>query len=173
MQFKEALKLVLEEEGGFVNHPKDPGGATNLGVTKKVYDAWLGKESTMEAFKALAPEDVAPLYEEQYWKKAKCDLLPSGFNYAVFDMAVHSGPVRAVKALQEAIGFTGNAVDGVLGPVTLTALQKSNKLITLLDFIWERYDFLHGLSTWVTFGRGWRARLVRVRNSAILDLYKP
>ena len=67
--FDKALELLLKHEGGYVNHPSDPGGITNLGVTKKVYEDWVGHEVTEEDMKKLTPEDVAPIYLENYWEK--------------------------------------------------------------------------------------------------------
>ena len=76
--FKHCLEIILHHEGGYVNHPKDPGGMTNLGVTKRVYESWVGKEVNESDMRALTPEDVAPIYEKNYWKSIKGDDLPGG-----------------------------------------------------------------------------------------------
>ena len=98
--YEECLKTILHHEGGYVNHPKDPGGETNLGVTKRVYEEWGGKKD----MKDLTEEDVAPIYKKNYWDRVKGDDLPSGLDLAVFDWAVNSGTGRAAKKLQKMIG---------------------------------------------------------------------
>ena len=82
--FEESLAHVLKSEGGYVDHPKDPGGATNLGTTKKVWEEWVGHEVTKDDIKALTVADVAPLYKARYWDKCRCDDLPHGVDFAVF-----------------------------------------------------------------------------------------
>ena len=88
--FDKCLAMLLKHEGGFVDHPKDPGGMTNLGVTKAVYDKWIGRESTEEEMRGLTQDDVAPIYKKNYWDRCKCDDLPSGADWSVFDWAVNS-----------------------------------------------------------------------------------
>ena len=87
--FEKSLEMLLKHEGGFVNHPRDPGGATNLGVTKAVYEAWVGRDVTIEEMKDLTHEDVAPIYKKNYWDRCRCDDLDSGLDWAVFDWAVN------------------------------------------------------------------------------------
>jgi lysozyme family protein len=121
--FEQCLTMLLHHEGGFVNHPKDPGGMTNLGVTKKVYEEYLGREVTEDEMRALTQEDVAPLYKKNYWDRVRGDDLPSGLDWSVFDWAVNSGPARSARALQTCIGATP---DGAIGPNTLKQLSKFN-----------------------------------------------
>jgi lysozyme family protein len=166
MQFKDALTHVLSVEGGYVNNPKDPGGMTNLGVTKRALEAYRGRSVSEKEMRALTRVDVEDFYEKGYWLSSKCDQLPSGVDLVVFDTAVNSGPDRAARILQEALGVY---VDGVIGPKTLMALKRCNPLLLLLDYLWYREDFLRGLSTWKTFGRGWTKRLRATRNLAILS----
>ena len=115
--FDKSLKMILHHEGGYVNHPRDPGGETNLGVTKRVYEEWGGTKDMRD----LTQEDVAPIYEKNYWGRAKCDHLPSGLDLAVFDWAVNSGVGRAAKKLQTMIG---TEADGGIGPNTLRTLDE-------------------------------------------------
>ena len=117
--FKHCLEIILHHEGGYVNHPKDPGGMTNLGVTKRVYESWVGKEVDESDMRALTPEDVAPIYEKNYWKSIKGDDLPGGLDLCIFDFGVNAGPGRAAKYLQTMIG---TVADGGIGPNTLKAL---------------------------------------------------
>ena len=161
--FAQALQVVLKSEGGFVNHPKDPGGMTNLGCTKAVWEEWIGHPVSEKNMRDLQPADVAPLYKRKYWDKVCGDDLPSGLDYALFDAAINSGPGRASKWLQEALGVK---VDGSLGPVSLAAVQASDKQKLLAKFNDIRLQFLEALPTWDTFGKGWGRRVSEVQSSA-------
>jgi len=97
--FKLALDHVLKSEGGFVHHKLDPGGMTNLGCTKAVWEEYVGHPVSEADMRALTPELVSPLYKRKYWDKVAGDDLPSGLDYAVFDAAINSGPGRAAKWL--------------------------------------------------------------------------
>ena len=153
--FDKCLEMLLHHEGGFVNHPKDPGGMTNLGVTKAVYDAWTGKESTEAEMRALTPADVAPIYRKNYWDKVRGDDLPSGVDWCAFDWAVNSGSKRPAKAIQKAVGAKQ---DGAIGPMTLQAVanEEPDKIIEAVYHTRQR--FYERLSTFETFGRGWTRR---------------
>jgi hypothetical protein len=155
--------MVLKHEGGFVNHPKDPGGMTNLGVTKKNWEAYLGREVTEVEMRALTPNDVKPFYKKNYWDKIKADDLPSGVDYAAYDLAVNSGTGRAAKYLQQIAGVTA---DGVIGPKSLEAVQKCDAEDTVDEICNMRMDFLKGLGTFETFGKGWTIRVNDVRAKA-------
>ena len=109
--FEKCLEMILHHEGGYINQPRDPGGETNFGVTKRVYEEWGGTKN----MKDLTKEDVAPIYEKNYWLRAKCHQLPSGLDLAVFDWSVNSGVARAAKKLQDMIG---TVADGGIGPNT-------------------------------------------------------
>ena len=164
--FQEALKAILKHEGGFVNHPKDPGGMTNLGVTKKVWEEWVGHEVDEKTMRALTPEIVGPMYKAKYWDNVKCDDLPAGVDYCVFDAAINSGPGRAAKWLQAAVGVEP---DGGIGPKTLQAVASmdANELVSAYND--RRLSFLHDLPTWNTFGKGWARRVAEVK-AAGLDM---
>jgi lysozyme family protein len=163
MRFDDCLACVLTHEGGYVAHPADPGGHTNLGVTKDTWERWVGRSVSVDAIKALTVADVTPVYREKYWDRAKCGLLPVGIDYCVFDTAVNSGPGRAVKFLQEVVGSTP---DGVLGPLTLRAVHAMNPRDVIDGYCGLRLEFLAELPTWPTFGRGWRRRVDEVRRTA-------
>ena len=164
MTFEEALEHVLKHEGGFVNHPKDPGGMTNLGVTKKVWDEWIGRESSEDEMRNLKPEDVAPLYKKMYWDRVKGDDLPSGVNYCVFDAAVNSGTGRAAKWLQEAVGAVP---DGAIGAKTLANVAAHDADSLVNAYCDVRLNFLKSLKTFDTFGKGWSRRVEGVRQTAL------
>lgn len=161
--FSAALQAVLRHEGGFVNHPSDPGGMTNLGCTKAVWEEWVGHPVDEKAMRALTPRDVAPLYKARYWDRVRADELPSGLDYAVFDAAINSGPVRAIKWLQACVGVR---VDGLLGPATMQAVAKLPAAQLVADYNKRRLTFLQGLPTWETFGRGWLRRVAEVDKTA-------
>jgi hypothetical protein len=157
--FEQCLALVLKHEGGFVNHPKDPGGMTNLGVTKKVWEEYVGHEVDEAAMRVLGPSDVAPLYKKNYWDKIHGDKLPSGVDYACFDLAVNSGVGRAAKILQQALGVSA---DGKIGPATLDAVEKANPRDVATEICDLRLQFLQSLPTFATFGKGWSRRVAEV-----------
>lgn len=161
--FQKALAAVLRHEGGFVNHPADPGGMTNLGCTKATWEQWVGRKVTEAEMRALTPSDVAPLYKKRYWDKVLGDDLPNGVDYAVFDAAVNSGVTRASRWLQQAVGVTD---DGVIGPKTLTAVNATDPLALVQWYNKRRVEFLKGLTTWDTFGKGWSTRVMDVNMAA-------
>jgi lysozyme family protein len=164
--FETCLALMLAHEGGFVNHPQDPGGMTNLGVTKRVWEEWVGHEVDEKQMRALTPELVAPLYKRKYWDAVRADDLVSGVDYCVFDVAVNSGPGRAVKFLQSCVGVTP---DGGFGPRTLAAVKESEKDPTRLIEMYcaRRLEFLQSLKTFETFGKGWSRRVQEVKDKAL------
>lgn len=161
--FEECLAHVLKHEGGYVDHPKDPGGATNLGCTKKVWEEWVGHEVTKDDIRALTVADVAPLYKARYWDKCRCDDLPHGVDFAVFDLAINSGTGRASKFLQ---GACGVAADGAIGPATLAAVTKMNPRELASKICERRLEFLQALPTWETFGKGWGRRVAETEEVA-------
>jgi len=162
--FDEALKAILHHEGGFVNHPKDPGGMTNLGVTKKVWEEWVGHEVDEKTMRGLTPEIVGPMYKVKYWDKVKGDDLPAGVDYVVFDAAVNSGPGRAAKWLQACVGVDP---DGGIGPKTLAAVESFDASQLVEDYAKRRLSFLMDLQTWDTFGKGWGRRVAEVQKTGL------
>lgn len=161
--FEKALALVLEHEGGYVDHPKDPGGATNKGVTQAVYDAYRKVRGRGHmSVKFITDEELRAIYKFQYWDKVQGDFLPSGLDYAVFDFAVNSGVTRAAKYLQAVLGV---AQDGQIGARTLAAITGPVKTIKALCD--RRMSFLRNLRTFLTFGRGWTRRVTEVRAHAL------
>lgn len=161
--FAEALQKVLQSEGGFVNHPADPGGMTNLGVTKTVWEEWVGHPVDEKQMRNLTPVAVAPMYRAKYWDKIKGDDLPPGVDLAVFDAAVNSGPGRAVKWLQACVGVE---VDGGIGPKTLAAVAAFDPKVLVEDYAKRRLSFLMDLPHWGTFGKGWTRRVAEVQSTA-------
>ena len=152
-----AIRHILKWEGGYVNHPEDPGGRTNLGVTQRVWEAWTGKPATEADMRALTVEDVKPLYRQRYWNAVRGDDLPSGVDLSVFDFAVNTGPRRASRALQQLLGAV--VVDGVIGPKTLAAVAAKPAAQLITDYADVREVFYKSLPTYDTFGNGWMRRV--------------
>ena len=158
-----AFQMVLKHEGGYVNNPKDPGGMTNLGVTKKVWEEYVGHEVDEAIMRGLTPDMVQPLYKKNYWDRIKGDQLPDGVDYAAYDLAVNSGVGRAAKYLQQ---IAGVPADGIIGPKSLEAI-KSCPAEEVVDALCDmRLEFLKRLPTWTTFGKGWERRVVEVKQKA-------
>jgi len=150
------LETILHHEGGYVNHPKDPGGETNLGVTKRVYEEFGGTKD----MKDLVREDVEPIYKKNYWDRLKGDDLPEGLDLCVFDFGVNAGTGRAAKYLQTLIG---TVADGGIGPNTLKKLNDYVEEHGIEDAIKnyqsDRQKYYESLSTFDTFGKGWTRRV--------------
>jgi lysozyme family protein len=166
--FDRCLQEVLKHEGGYVNHPKDPGGMTNLGVTKRVYEEWVGHPVNEAIMRGLTVAHVRALYKAKYWDVVKGDDLPAGVDLCVFDFGVNAGPKRAVRYLQL---MTGAAGDGVIGPNTLRQLQQYVRAHDTRHAV-NRYQdlreaYYRKLKTFPTFGRGWLRRNKEVRDSAL------
>ena len=162
--YDECLKTILHHEGGYVNHPKDPGGETNLGVTKRVYQEHGGTKD----MKDLLVEDVAPIYKKGYWDKMKGDDLPGGLDLCVFDFGVNAGPGRAAKFLQSMIGTT---VDGGIGPNTLAKVEEyireNGEHESVKKYQEMRQKYYEQLSTFDTFGKGWTRRVEETTKLAL------
>jgi len=158
-----AMIALMKHEGGFVNHPRDPGGMTNLGVTQRVWEEWVGHPVSEKEMRALTPAIVAPMYKKKYWDKVHGDNLPSGVDLAVFDFAVNSGPGRAAKMLQRVLGVTE---DGAIGPQTLAKAVSIDSSKLIADYNAARLAFLQALPTWATFGNGWGRRVAEVSTEA-------
>lgn len=169
-RFQRCVRLVLAHEGGYVDHPLDPGGATNLGVTLGVArEAGLDKDRDGDVdkadVKALTPADAAKVYRERYWLAAACDKLPAGVDYIVFDTAVNMGVSRAARYVQTAVSVRP---DGVIGPMTLRAVAKMNPRVLVGLIFVQRRAFYTSSQNFPAFGKGWIKRLNAVSAQAEL-----
>ena len=162
--FSNALRHVLRHEGGWSDHPKDPGGATMKGVTLLVYRRHFGADKGKNDLRQITEAQLEQVYRSGYWDKCHCDELPTGIDYVVFDAAVNSGPGRGAKWLQAAIGAKQ---DGGIGPNTLAKINAQNTIQITDDMCDYRLNFLKSLSNWSTFGGGWGRRVEGVRTAAI------
>jgi hypothetical protein len=158
-----SFALLIKSEGGYVNNTADPGGRTNLGVTQAVWENWIGHTSGEKEMKSLTPEMVKPLYKKKYWDACRCDDLPSGIDYLVFDFAVNAGVGRSAKTLQKVVQVP---VDGAIGPKTIAAVNATKDLIE--KFSDEKATFYKSLPTFSQFGNGWMNRIAQVKQDAYL-----
>lgn len=152
MNFDQAFTQLLGHEGGFVDHPDDPGGATRWGVTERVARA-NGYTGAMRDFPEAAAKHI---YRKSYWDAVRADELPEAIRYAVFDAAVNSGPRQSIQWLQRSVGAKD---DGQLGPLTMAAVLKANPMVIKGRVLGQRLEFMASLSTWPAFGRGWARRI--------------
>jgi lysozyme family protein len=147
--FPISLKFTLQYEGGYSNHPDDPGGPTNFGITKNVYDTYRkNKKLPIQSVKNITTNEVHEIYQINYWNTCYCDTLPSGVDFAVFDLAVNNGVGRAKQFI----------------PV---AMQTSNTSLIIDSICNQRLDYDKSLTRlWKIFGKGWEKRIENVRQQA-------
>ena len=162
--FEQCMGWLLEHEGGYINHPSDPGGETNLGVTRAVYEQYVGRQVMDGEMKGLTHDDVYPIYKENYWDRLRGDDLPSGVDFCTFDWGVNSGTSRAAKALQRIVGVEQ---DGGIGPMTLQAALEVEPIKIIEQMHHMRDGFYRDLSTFDTFGRGWIRRNDETKEQAL------
>ena len=162
--FFESLALVLKNEGGFVDHPDDPGGATNRGITLKTFRSAYGQDATVEDLKKITDNQVLTIYKEMYWNKCRCSDLPAGVDLCVFDAAVHSGPHTSGIWLQRAVNAK---VDGLIGPQTIRLAWKENPTVIIMKMMYARLIHLRVLSTWDVFSHGWTRRIKHICANAL------
>ena len=162
--FDACLKKVLEHEGGYVDHPADPGGATNLGITRATLARWRGRAVSKAEVKALTRVEAAKIYRAFYWDEIAGDALPAGLDFAVFDYCVNSGPGRAARALQTVAGVKA---DGRIGKITLAAVNAVEPAALITAYCRKRLSFLESLKTFAVFGRGWRRRVRETETLAL------
>lgn len=162
--FPASLAHVLASEGGFVDNPHDPGGATDEGVTQHQYDLWrTAKGLSTRSVKFIDPNEVEAIYRGSYWNAVDGDQLPSGVDYCVFDWSVLAGPHRAIEHLQQAVGTTP---DGIIGPATLAAVAAADPLRVINGVCAERLAYLKTRPGWRYFGDGWSNRVNSVEITA-------
>ena len=162
--FDTCMTMLLAHEGGYVNHPSDPGGMTNLGVTKRTYDEYHGTDIDEEGMRQLTKADVEPIYRRNYWDRCRCQDLASGLDWAVFDFAVNAGTGRAARTLQKAVEAEQ---DGSIGPLTLMLVNKQQSENVINRIAVYREEFYRSLSNFDVFGRGWLRRNDETRKKAL------
>ena len=162
--FEECMARLLEHEGGYVWHAQDPGGETNFGVTRAVYEQYVGRQVMNGEMEGLTHDDVYPIYKENYWDAVRGDDLPSGVDWSTFDWAVNSGKSRASKALQRIVGVEA---DGGIGPMTLQAVAEADPEEIIKQMHYVRDKFYRSLDTFEVFGKGWVRRNDETKHQAL------
>lgn len=152
MNFQQAFAELLKHEGGFVDHPSDPGGATNFGITQAV----ARKNGYTGHMKDYPQHEAMRVYRKDYWDVIKADDLPQAVRYPMFDAAVNSGPAQAAKWLQRELGVKD---DGVIGPQTINAARAADGEALARKILGTRLHFMTGLQHWPSFSRGWARRI--------------
>lgn len=159
------VPLILKHEGGYVDHPRDPGGCTNFGITCRTLEGWRRQPTGCEDVRRMDVSEARAIYRAHYWNAVRGDDMPAGVNLVVFDAAVNSGRRRSVEWLQSAVGAD---VDGAIGPQTLRAVRRVNDRAELIRRVCaNRMTFLRSLETWDDFGRGWTRRVTDIQTRAI------
>lgn len=162
--YEKAMAAVLKWEGGFVNHPKDPGGATNMGITRATLASWRGEPVSVEDVRALTMAEALAIYRKRYADVVAFDSLPSGVDLCVLDFAINSGPERSAKMLQACLGVRQ---DGRIGPATIKAAADADRVLLIRSLCVNRLKFLRGLKAWTTFGVGWGRRVAEIERLAL------
>ena len=165
--FQTCVDIVLAHEGGYADHPSDPGGAANWGITRATLEAWRGAPVTKADVRNLSEEEAREIYFANYWNALSCDALPPGVDCVVFDFGVNAGPARAARLLQRVVAVKA---DGVVGPETVQAAASTDPAHVIRALSALRLDYYRSLATWKVFGRGWRARTGAVERAALAML---
>jgi lysozyme family protein len=168
--FYRCLAFTLQEEGGYVDDPADPGGATNMGITLTTFRSWSDEPSVgAVALQDMTRQTAMAIYRMLYWNPLRADALPPGVDLSVFDFGVNAGVFGSARLLQRAIGFSDNDVDGCIGPITLDAVSKADPRAVLNKLAMLQTSYYRSLEDFPTFGDGWLAR-TRARQQAALAL---
>jgi lysozyme family protein len=162
--YDEALKRLLAHEGGYSNHPSDPGGPTNYGITLADYRRYIDSNGTAADVRRMTVWQAKAIYRARYWDALDCDALPAGVDYAVFDYGVNSGIGRSGKVLRRVLGLGSTSYR--VTPEVLRAVATRNPAAIVDAICDERLRFLKSLRTWPVFGRGWGRRVAEVRAAA-------
>jgi len=162
--FKPALQLLWQLEGGYANDRLDPGGATKYGITEATLAAWRGRPVSIADVRRLTKREAEKIYRARYWASVQADQLPAGVDAAVFDFAVNSGPSRAAKKLQKLVGAKA---DGIIGGMTLAAVARASPEHIITGLSRRRLGYLASLRHFYRFGRGWVRRVIAVEEAAL------
>lgn len=168
-KFSKVIPHIFEFEGGFVDHPDDPGGATNMGitiVTLRNLDMDLDNDGDIDTDDVLkvnrqVAEDI---YRKQYWDVVEADKWHVSIGMVLMDGAVNSGPRASVRWAQKAMGITA---DGILGPQTRNALSRANPVAFVNAAVEERLKSVRQFRNYDVFGRGWENRIRKLRGYAL------
>jgi lysozyme family protein len=163
--YDEALRRLLAHEGGYTNHPSDPGGPTNFGITIVDYRKYVKPGATAADVKAMKLDEASAIYRAKYWDAQRCGELPAGVDYAVFDYGVNSGIGRSGKVLRRVLKLTDNS--SIVNDAVVAAARAADAKALVAAICDERLRFLQSLKTWSVFGAGWGRRVWEVRAAAL------
>ena len=163
--YDESLRRLLADEGGYSNHSSDPGGPTNFGITIIDYRKYVKSNATAADVRAMKVEEAKRIYREKYWDAMRCDDLPAGFDYCVFDYGVNSGIGRAGKVMRRVMGLPDDS--SVVTDAVVQAAAKRDPKSLIAAICDERLRFLKSLKTWPVFGNGWGRRVAEGRAAAL------
>ena len=163
--FEVCLPLLLAHEGGYTNHPSDPGGPTNFGITIFDYRKYVKTGATAADVREMTVEEAKRIYHARYWDAQRCDELPSGVDYAVFDYGVNSGIGRSAKILRRLLGLPDRSA--AISDDVIAAANAAEPAMLVAKICDERQRFLRALRTWPVFGAGWSRRVAAVKATAL------
>lgn len=156
--------ITAKWEGGWSDHAADPGGKTMYGITQATLSAYYGRPASVAEIRGLSKDTAKAIYRSEYWDRVAGDVLPAGVDLCVYDFGVNSGPSRALKSLQAALGVKA---DGWVGELTMTAIRKADARKLVNTLCERRLAFLRGLPTFGNFGKGWTNRVNDIRARAL------
>lgn len=163
--FSKVMEHIFQWEGGYVDHPDDPGGATNMGITRTTLSNWRGRPVSKQEVRDLTKAEAEEIYEKSYWKNIRGDDMPNGLDLVMMDAGVNSGPSQSIKWLQRALLVED---DGILGPITMGAVRASQSLSGLINkTLDERLKSVRQFRNYNVFGRGWENRIRSTRRHAL------
>jgi lysozyme family protein len=162
--YEASLARVLAHEGGYTNHHADPGGPTNFGITIADYRHYVKPGATAADVRAMKLDEAKTVYRTKYWNALRCDELPAGIDYAVFDYGVNSGVARSGRVLRRRLDLP---YGGIVTDEVIAGARSANAQSLIIFICDERLRFLQSLKTWSVFGKGWGRRVVEVKTAAL------
>lgn len=166
-----ALARLLQHEGGYTNHPDDPGGPTNFGITIADYRRYVKRDATAADVRAMPVDEAKAIYRRRYWDAQRCDELPAGVDYAVFDYGVNSGIGRSGKVLRRVLELPDDT--SAVSDAVIEAARRADARAVIVAVCDERLRFLKSLRTWDVFGKGWARRVSEVKAAALALAHSP
>lgn len=163
--YADALARLLAHEGGYTNDAADPGGPTNFGITITDYRNYVKPNATAADVRTMKLDEAKAIYRSKYWDAQRCDELPAGVDYAVFDYGVNSGIGRSGKVLRRCLKLADTT--GAVNDAVIAAAAAADAKVLIVTICDERLRFLQSLKTWGTFGKGWGARVAEVKTCAL------
>lgn len=150
MSFDIVFERILGHEGGYVNNPKDPGGETKWGISKRSFP-WVD-------IKNLTRDGALILYKKYFWDALNADELADGVIYQLADFAINSGIPPAIKALQRSVGTKD---DGIWGSKSIKASKDTSESDIIMLILAERLELMTSLKNWDDAGKGWARRIAK------------